>query len=61
LAWTAKLSNRERVASEGLKNIGNIKSKELWVDGWVDIEARKALEGRGWIVVEQASETLMKK
>ncbi len=55
VAWTARFSNRERVVSEVLKNTGSIKGKELLVDGWVAPVARKALEGRGWKVVEQAA------
>ena len=54
------LEKRHLTLAEVLKNSGAITGKELWIEGRVDPVARKALEGRGWKVVEQAAEKLIK-
>jgi len=55
VAWTAQLSNKEMVVSLAIEKRGGGAGKELWVEGLVDPVARKALETRGWKVIDRAA------
>lgn len=58
VAWTPLIDVKEKTISEAIKKMPGVKGKELWIGGTVDSEARKALELRGWAVVEKSEEKL---
>ncbi len=61
IAWTAALWHKENAVSESMKRLPGVTGKELWIEGWVDLVARKALESRGWIVRDNVGDKLRKK
>ena len=60
VAWTSNLDMKEMAVSAAIKKMPGVKGKELWIEGTVDPEARKALEDRGWVVTEKLAEKLKK-
>lgn len=58
VAWTPLFDMKEMAVSEAIKKMPGVKGKELWIGGMVNPEARKALEDRGWVVVEKIEEKL---
>ena len=46
---------------QALAKSSSVSSKEVWITGRFDEAARKEFEGRGWKVIENAEDKLMKK
>lgn len=59
--WTGPLYQKEKAASESVLKVRGDTGKELWINGRVDPVARKALESRGWKVMENVGNKLVKK
>ena len=55
--WSEKLATILAMFVEGTNNISK---KEVWVAGRFDENARKQFESIGWVVVENADDTLLK-
>lgn len=58
--WTANLLQRQKDISQAMDSMRGIRGKELWFGGPVDHTARKALEARGWKVVDRFLERAFK-
>ncbi|MDA8239346.1 MAG: hypothetical protein M0Z67_03120 [Nitrospiraceae bacterium] len=61
VAWTPLIDMKEMAVSEAIKKMPGVKGKELWIGGTIDPKARKALEARGWAVVEKLEENLLRR
>ena len=58
--WTEHVESRLNAIDDGIAQLGGISSKELWITGTFDPEARKQWEAKGWKVKADANTVLIK-
>jgi len=58
LAWTDQIANRHATNMKDIPNIQGITGGEIWFEGGVSPQARKALEAQNWVVKENVGVSL---
>jgi hypothetical protein len=58
VAWTGALYQKEKGISDHIRRLPDITGKEIWITGSIDPVARKAMESRGWNVIDYAGNKL---
>jgi hypothetical protein len=59
--WTERLAGKVNRMEQVLAKDASVTSKELWIAGRFDDVAKNEFEGRGWKVIENANNRLLKK
>ena len=54
LAWTSPAATTVEAANAEIGKMGDVKSKEIWLEGSATDDARRALKASGWVVKEDA-------
>ena len=54
LPWTSSAATAIAATNAEIEKMGDIKSKEVWLEGSATDDARRALEVSGWVVKEDA-------
>ena len=58
--WTQRLDNRLNEFETVLKEVADVKNKEIWITGQFDNNSREQFEDYGWTVINNAEVSLSK-
>ena len=58
LAWSAEIAGRHATNMRDIQNVPGITGGEIWIEGSISTDARKALEAENWVVHESVGQRL---